>query len=32
MIHLIKYNVVTEGVYLYDSNVPPYDGGLFHQV
>ncbi|KAI9491481.1 GPI transamidase component-like protein [Zychaea mexicana] len=26
-----SYKRLTEGVYLYDSNVPPYDGGLFHQ-
>ncbi|KAI9316603.1 GPI transamidase subunit PIG-U [Dichotomocladium elegans] len=26
-----SYKRLTEGVYLYESNVPPYDGGLFHQ-
>ncbi|CAO3648668.1 unnamed protein product [Mucor hiemalis] len=28
---LIFFIIVTEGVYLYNNNVPPYDGGVFHQ-
>lgn len=34
--HVYDYNFfsnsVTEGVFLYNSNIPPYDGGVFHQV
>ncbi|KAI8097809.1 GPI transamidase subunit PIG-U [Gilbertella persicaria] len=26
-----SYKRLTEGIYLYNNNVPPYDGGVFHQ-
>jgi hypothetical protein len=29
---ILIINLVTEGVYLYNNKVPPYDGGVFHQV
>ncbi|KAG0744103.1 hypothetical protein G6F57_009606 [Rhizopus arrhizus] len=33
--HVYDYNFlsnsVTEGVFLYNNNIPPYDGGVFHQ-